>query len=163
MCEPVMMVSFLSTLRCPRNGLHRVRWILPPVIGLDTAMTLLGQPDSYWSRPTSADEYNDFFAWFLTQGADFFLWTSLLYVVGAILVASLLPRPVALAATLAYVLGHYMGACSWITGAFGFGLWLPVCYAAAIGLALVLLGTTVLAPETGEPAVGTRRTQERGD
>jgi hypothetical protein len=110
---------------------------------MDTLMTMLGQPAPYWNQPSAADEYNDFFAWFLTQGAGFFLWTSLLYIVGAVLVASLLPRRFALVAVFAYVLGHYTGATSWMINRFDFGMWLPVCYAVVIGFCLVGLGSDV--------------------
>lgn len=124
------------------------------MIGIDTVCTLVGQPPEFWGDPQRAVEGNDFFALFLEQGAVFFLWTSALYILGAVLAASVLPRRFALIALLAYVLGHYFGASTWLSYAFGFGMWVIVTYGLVIATSLVLLGVDVRAiPEKKRPHV----------
>lgn len=138
-----MRLPRAADLLHPTNGLHRLRWILPPVIGLDTACTLGGQPAAFWHDPSVANEGNDLFYHFIVQGPVFFLATSLLYIAVAVLLASWLPRPLALVTVLAYVLGHYLGASTWLLYHWGFGMWIAVTYAIALAGGLVMLGSDV--------------------
>lgn len=131
-----MWSRLFANLRRPSNGWGRLRWLLVPIIGADTTVTLLGQPASYWSKPLTGEEGNDLFAWFLVRGPGFFLVTSAGYILFAVLVVTFLPRRLALAGFLAYTLGHYFGACTWIHYHFNCGMWLVVTY--AIGLSLLI-------------------------
>lgn len=145
-----MWSRLLANLRRPSNGWGRLRWLLVPIIGADTTVTLLGQPASYWSKPLTGEEGNDLFAWFLVRGPGFFLVTSAGYILFAVLVVTFLPRRLALAGFLAYTLGHFFGACSWLSYHFGCGMWLIVTY--AIGLSLLI--ASELRAEESRPASG---------
>lgn len=123
-----------------RNDLGPVRWVVIPVIAIDTLMTLLGQPASYWHTPATGQEGNPFFAWFLVRGLPFFLVTSAGYIAGAFALASLLPRRLALIALLGFILGHYLGASTWMLWHFQWGMSVPILYGIAIATALTTLG-----------------------
>jgi hypothetical protein len=131
----------------------RLRWLVPPVILFDTLMTLLGQPASYWQQPATAVEGNAFFGWFIVRGLTFFLVTSALYVIAAFLLSSYLPRRLATVAALAFILGHYFGASSWLAFSFGFGVSAAVLY----GTLLAVVLTWMLRPAKAAEASRTAR------
>lgn len=51
---------------------------------------------------------------FIVRGLTFFLAASVGYIAGVFGLISILPRRVALVVLLAFVLGHYLGACTWM-------------------------------------------------
>jgi hypothetical protein len=116
-----------------------VRWLVIPVIAVDTACTLLGQPASYWKQPFSCNEGNPFFEWFLQRGCSFFLITSAFYILLAFLLSSYLPQKLAKVVLLSYILGHFFGASTWLCDYFKFGMSGPILYGILIAIAFTLL------------------------
>jgi len=133
-------MTILDRVVRPVNGFSRSRWLLFPFIGMDTLCTLLGQPAKYWKNPAIANEYNDFFRIFVVQGPAIFIVTSLLYILSLVIFVGLLPGRLAGVLFFALTLGHYLGACSWILGSFGFGMWVAVVYAVAIASLMSAFG-----------------------
>lgn len=116
-----------------------VRWLVVPVIAVDTVCTLVGQPASYWNSPLSGEEGNPFFEWFLLRGYSFFLITSAIYVLIAFLLSSYLPQKLARVVMLSYIFGHYFGASTWLTYRFNMGMSGPIIYGILIAMAFTLL------------------------
>src|SRR5438128_1443780 len=118
----------------------RLRWVMVCVILSDTFATLLGQPKSYWQHPATASEYNRFMRLFVAQGCWPFLFWSLLYVAGALLVVSILPRRFALMGLFSYILCHYFGASTWWVYHWGYGMQASIIYGIILAVVLVLCG-----------------------
>ena len=121
-----------------RNGIGAARWVVVPVIAIDIVCTLLGQPSSYWRHPALGTEANPFFAWFLYRGV--FIFWSICYIAGVVLLTWILPRRLAAVALLSFILGHFFGASTWMLFRFGLGIAAPVIYGIAIASLLVSLG-----------------------
>ncbi|MCX6877368.1 MAG: hypothetical protein NTW21_26700 [Verrucomicrobia bacterium] len=119
---------------------RRLRWVMVGVILSDTINTLLGQPKSYWQHPATAYEHNQFIRLFVTQGyLPFVLW-SLLYIAGAFIAVSILPRRFALMTLFSFILGHYFGASSWWVYHWGYGMQGAIIYGIILAVVLVLCG-----------------------
>lgn len=147
----------MKLFQLTKDGLvRRLRWLMVCVILSDTISTLLGQPTSYWQHPGTADEHNQFIHLFITQGyLPFVIW-SLLYIAGAFIAVSILPRRLALMTLFSFLLGHYFGACSWWVYHRGYGVWVAIIYGIVLAVVLVLCGV-------GGPATHLRRTSTTND
>jgi len=117
---------------------HRLRFVMVALIALDTAITLLGQPASYWSHPQTANEANPFIHFFLAQSWQSFLVVELIYVAVAFLLVSTLAQTSALFALFAFLLGHYMAFCTWPFYRYRLGIQVPIAVAILLSTAIVL-------------------------
>lgn len=106
----------------------RLRWVMVGAMLFDKANTLLGQPDSYWQNPATANEGNAFFHYFLSCGLPVYLLFSLVYLAGIFLLVSVLPRKCSLIAIFAFILGHYLGASTWLDFHWHLGIAGPIIY-----------------------------------
>ena len=108
----------------------RLRWIMFGMILFSVANTLAGQPDSYWHHPETAirgdglsiyNTTNHTFDFYLGHSWQAYLITSLIYVLGAFLFVSLLPRRAALIAIFSFLFAHFFGATNWLSTRWHFG------------------------------------------
>jgi hypothetical protein len=121
---------------------------VPPILlsGLDGALTLTGQSSAYWAGDRAqVNELSPTFHWLLTVHplafvAGWVVWV--LVFVGLIL---LLPKMLALTASLAVTTAHEWGASSWLAMRFDYGYQLIV--------AMYIVGALVM-------AVGIRQTMK---
>lgn len=106
------------------------------VIAFDFAVTLLGQPSSYWTDPHTAREAN-LFAWFMTRGIICYLAFVLSYIgfVGALV--KILPGKSGLVTGFVFLLSHYFAGCTWLTLRFDLGMFGPAVYALVLSIAIV--------------------------
>lgn len=119
----------------------RLWWVMLAVIAFDFAITLLGQPSSYWSDPHTAREANHLFAWFMTRGIFCYLAFVLTYVgLVGILVRSL-PGQSGLITGFVFLLSHYFAGCTWLTLRFGLGMFGPALYALLLSIAIISITT----------------------
>lgn len=86
-------------------------------------LTLGGQPESFWHHPETAirgdglsidNATNHCFEFFLGRGWQYFLLVSMLYISGAFVLVSILPKKLALIVTLSFIFGHYFGGINWL-------------------------------------------------
>jgi hypothetical protein len=121
-------------------------WLcLPPVLlGLgDHAITLAGQPASYWNNGfVETRELAPHGSWLLQRHPGWFLMFGLIWLGLCILLIRFLPRRAALAVSLAVVIGHAWGIGTWLPFLFGIpGYWL------CMGFFLLTAGLVVYAWE----------------
>jgi len=118
---------------------RRLRWVMLAVIVIDITLTALGQPSGYWVHPAAADEGNHLFHFVMLQGPAAWIAFELVYLAVAFLIASLGCGRCALFAIFSYILGHYYGACTWLTNHWHLGTASAVAYAMVVAAAIVLL------------------------
>jgi len=111
--------------------------VLIAVIAFDFAITLLGQPSSYWRDPHTAREGNPLFAWFMVRGLSWYLPCIFGYTAGVVYLVKSLPRRAGLTTGLAFLLAHYFAGCTWLLLRFDFGMTGPAVYAIALSVAVV--------------------------
>lgn len=109
------------------------------VMVVDLAITLLGQPDSYWTDPRTAAEGNVVVRFFMHQGLALFALACIAYGPLAVFLVSALPRRIGLFLLLTLTLWHYHGASTWLGGHFDTraSVWL---YGIVLAATLVCLG-----------------------
>jgi hypothetical protein len=118
----------------------RMRWLMLAAILVDSALTLMGQPGSYWLRPETANEANPFFRVFLARGWLDYIVFDIFYIAGAFLLVSALSRMPALISILAFVFGHFYGASTWLFYRWRLGAEAPWMYAVLLSAVIVWLG-----------------------
>jgi hypothetical protein len=119
--------------------IKRLRWIMLFVMTADGAITLLGQPASFWTDPQSANEGHPVVRFFMHYGLVPFLIAAVAWAAVVVTLVSALPRRMGLLLLLTVTFWHYHGACTWIGNYFQS----PVghsMYAVFLSSALVCLG-----------------------
>jgi hypothetical protein len=133
----------------------RLRWVMIAAIFFSVANTLAGQPESFWHHPETAirgdglsiyNTTNHTFDFYLGLGWQAYLMTSLIYVVGAFLFVSLLPRRAALIAIFSFLFGHFFGATNWLATRWHLGTNSSSIYALVIVPLIVFLAFPATSP-----------------
>ena len=106
---------------------------------LDFAMTLLGQPGSFWQHPETMRESNQLVRLFLGQGWTGYFLFDLVDISGAFLLVSILPRTFALICFFAFTLGGFIGASNWFFYTWRMGMEAPVIYGVVLSAVIVWL------------------------
>jgi hypothetical protein len=122
----------------------KLTWLLVATIGFDFAVTILGQPPSYWHDPRTANEGNPVFAWFMVRGALCYAAFIGAYILGVLVLVRKLPRQAAVTTGLVFLLSHYFAASTWLMFHFNFGMGGPILYAVVLSTALI----SILQPGT---------------
>ena len=120
------------------NTVKRLRWVMVGAMLFDKANTILGQPDSYWQHPATANEGNVFFRFFLSHGLPVYLLFSLVYIVGIFLLASVLPRRCSLVVIFSFILCHFLGASTWLAYGWHLGIAGPIIYGIVLSVLIVV-------------------------
>src|SRR6516162_2369225 len=120
------------------KAIKRLRWVMVGAMLFDKMNTLLGQPSSYWQSPTTADEGDAFFHFFLSRGLPVYLLFSLVYVVVIFLLVSVLPRTPSLIITFTFILCHFLGASTWLAYRWHLGIAGPIIYGIILSVLIVL-------------------------
>jgi hypothetical protein len=133
-------LQFTANLKLTTDtSVKRLRWLMVGVDLFDKFNTLVGQPGTYWRHPETADEINRSWHYALVRGFPFYLLASAVAIVILLLIVSILPRKIALIIIFAVILNKYVGACSWLTYHWHFGVRGPVIYGTILSVILVLL------------------------
>ncbi len=117
----------------------RLRWVMTAVILVDIALTLSGQPPSYWKDPSTVDEGNRLFHQIMSKGIMVTLLVDLIYVSGSVLLVSILPWRVGLTLLLALVLGHFFGGSTWLCFRYQLGATGMVLYGLLLAVVFVIV------------------------
>ncbi|UPL15474.1 hypothetical protein [Microbacterium galbinum] len=80
----------------------------------DSTVTLLGQPEVYWTNTALAHEGNPMFAWLLRAGPGWFLVGEFVWCAIIVAVVALLPGLFGLMTATAVSVGHTYGALTWL-------------------------------------------------
>ena len=142
----IVFAAFPTQIATPASD--RLRYVMVALIVLDAAITLLGQPASYWSHPQTANEANPFIHFFLAQSWQSFLVVELIYVAVAFLLVSTLAQTSALFALFAYILGHYMAFSTWPFYRYRLGIQVPIAVAILLSAGIVLSAFPTPSPTT---------------
>jgi len=119
----------------------RLRWVMLTAIFLDFAVTLLGQPASYWLHPETAQEADRLFLIFMLWGWTASVLYELFYLAFAFLLVSVLSSTPALIALFAFLFGHFYGASTWLFFHWKLGMEAPVAYGVLLSTILALVLT----------------------
>jgi hypothetical protein len=127
------------------NVLKRLRWTMVGVIALDAANTLLGQPRTYWTNPSTTNEHTPFVRFFAQLGGLPFILYWVVYTVAASLFVSKLPKRFAPIGIFTFILPHYFGATTWWVYEWGYGQKAATIYGFSLA---VILGLAFLSRAT---------------
>ena len=108
-------------------------------MSFDLAMTLIGQPATYWADPASANEGNPLVRFVMNQGIVLLLVGAALYAAVAIALVTVLPVRLGLPLLLTLTIWHYYGASAWLQHHFHISYGFLV-YGAALSVVLVAFG-----------------------
>ena len=137
----------------------RLRWVMLGTILFSMLNTLLGQPESFWHHPETAirgdglsiyDRINFTFDFFLGNGWQAYLITSLIYLSCAFLLVSILSRKAALIAIFSFVFGHYFGATNWLAVRWHLGISAPTIYGLVLAPIIVFSAFPILRSNTDQ-------------
>lgn len=117
----------------------RLRWVMLAAIILDYAVTLFGQPASYWLHPETVIEGDQMFRVFMLRGWKASVLFELFYLAVAFLLVSVLNATPALICLFAYLFGHYYGASTWLFFPWRLGMEAPVVYGILLSAIIVLM------------------------
>jgi hypothetical protein len=120
---------------------RRLRWVMLGVMLMDPLFTLIGQPGSYWLRPETVHEGNPFWRWVMQQGWYAYVLGDSIYCLGALVLASSLPRFYAWICILGFIFGHFSGGTNWLFYEWRLGMEAPVIYGIAISSLMVWLAS----------------------
>ena len=125
------------------EGIKRIRWVMVFTLLSDTAITLLGQPASYWRDPATVVEGNHLMRSVFSQGIIPTLFFLVLSLYGLSYLVSILPKKLALTIILFFTLSGYFGISSWLYTRFHMGSSGEIICAFVIAVILVLAGLDV--------------------
>lgn len=117
----------------------RLRWVMLGAILFDNINTLVGQPSSYWQHPETVQEGNHLTHFFISRGYMCFCLYELGYMAATFLLASIVPRQLALVVIFAFILGHYYGASTWLAHRWHLGTQGTVIYGIILAAIVVRL------------------------
>jgi hypothetical protein len=130
----------------------RLRWVMVGTMLFDKMNTLFGQPSAYWKNPATANEGDAFFRFFLSRGISVYLLFSLVYITVTFLVVSVVPRRPGLILIFSFILGHFLGASTWLAYRWHFGIIGPILFGIILSVLIVLLAFPKPPKERGPDA-----------
>lgn len=128
-------------------SVRRLRWAVAGFMLFCGALTLIGQPATFWHHPGTAMRWdglpidaplNASFEFFLGKGWGAYAATYLLYVVSVFGAISLLPRRPAFATGFAFLFGHFYGLSNWMVVRWHLGISGTMVAALALGIVVML-------------------------
>jgi hypothetical protein len=118
---------------------RRLRWVMVSTMLFDIFLTLLGQPSSYWLHPDTLSERNPQTHHYLAQGLSVYVTYEVILILVLLLLASTLPRKLALVLIFYKSFAHYFGSCTWLDYHWHFGDNICSIYGIILGLVIVQL------------------------
>jgi hypothetical protein len=130
---------------------RRIRWIAAATLLVDMSLTLLGQPNTYWSHPDTAYEGNVVSRYFLVHGWAAFTAYDVVYALGLLLTISALPRLAGLTVAFYFIVVHFDGASNWLFFVWRQGMPAVIGYASLVSVALVICAVGLQWPKPTAP------------
>ena len=124
----------------------RFRRVMIGVMIFSAVVTLFGQPDSFWRQAETAiradglsidNKTNHTFEFFIGRGWQVYLIANMVYLLGAFLLVSVLPRVAAITVIFSVIFGHYFGASNWLAIRWHLGVQGPLIYSLVLGPVIV--------------------------
>jgi hypothetical protein len=125
----------------------KLRWVMLAVMLAGVGLTLTGQPSAFWRDPATAirgdglgihDPTNHSFEFFLGHGWWAYLICSAGYLAAAFLLASALPRRLALVLLFTVTLAHVYAGTNWLAVRWHGGMLASSVYGLALGFPLAV-------------------------
>jgi hypothetical protein len=135
----------------------RLRWVMAGAMLLDLTNTILGQPDSYWHQPQTANEGFWLSRYFLNWGFSPFLTYDLIGLTSLFFIVSVLPKKAGLITTWTLVFSYYFGASTWLVSRWELGSKGPLGYAIVLSSILVWLVSCKQSARTVATLAGMRQ------
>jgi hypothetical protein len=129
---------------------RRIRWIAAATLLVDMSLTLLGQPNSYWSHSDTAYEGNVVSRYFLVHGWAAFAAYDVVYALGLLFAISALPRRVGLTVAFYLIFVSFDGASNWLFFVWRQGMPAIIGYASLVSVALVICAVGLRWPKPTE-------------
>ncbi|HEY3755003.1 MAG TPA: hypothetical protein VGL42_02525 [Opitutaceae bacterium] len=123
----------------PATVARRMALVTAAALLIDMALTLLGQPASFWSHPETTPEGNAVSRFFLLHGWESFALYAVAYAYVLYRAVGLLPRLAGLIVACAYLLVSFYGAGSRLFFVWHLGMPAVIAYGALLGFAIVTL------------------------
>jgi hypothetical protein len=130
---------------------RRIRWIAAATLLVDMSLTLLGQPNSYWSHPDTAYEGNVVSRYFLVHGWAAFGAYDVVYALGLLFTISALPRLAGLTVAFYFIVVNFDGASNWLFFVWRQGMPAVIGYASLVSVALVVCAVGLQRPKLAAP------------
>ena len=105
---------------------------------LDGVLTLVGQPDGYWTNQSSPNERSAIGYFVLEYSPVAFIAGLVLYAGILSFFALIIPRIVSLTISITMIVGHSEAAFTWIDK-FGFTEWSHILYGPAVALVIIYI------------------------
>ena len=118
---------------------QHVRWLLLTILLFDMAVTLAGQPASFWHDPSTVREDNPLVSWFMHRGPILTVAVWLGFIVGSFGLVTFLPGRWGAIVMYAFILGAFAASSGWVIFQFQFGIAGLYLYSFAVATALVFL------------------------
>jgi len=109
---------------------------------LDGVLTLLGQPDGYWTNHSSPNERSAVGHFLLEYSPVAFFAGIVLYAGILSFFALIIPRIFALVLSISMIVGHSEAAFGWLTYRFGFSDWTHVFYGSGVAFVIIHICVT---------------------
>jgi len=127
---------------------RRLRWVVLLVMLVDAAFTLIEQPPTFWHDSRVVDEINPLVRFFLVRGVFIYALVGSLYVIGSLILASVMPRKIGVAFLFFLLLEHFWGITSWIV--YYLRCSLPLQNAFELGIAALIALAVCQTPDRHE-------------
>jgi hypothetical protein len=144
----ILVLSVFPATETSDRITKRLRWVMIGAMLLDFAVTLAGQPSGFWSHPETMRESNQLVRLFLGRGWQAYFLFDLVVISGTFLLASILPRTIALICVFSATLGGFIGSSNWSFYDWRMGMETPVGYGIVLSIAIVALAFTAREEET---------------
>ncbi len=121
-----------------KRAVTRLRWIMFAPVLVDFAVTLIGQPASYWHNPQTAHESNELARVFLTHGWAAYLLYGSIYSSAVFFFVSELPQKLGLICAFTVILGGFTGFSNWFFYQWRLGAAVPALCGIALSALIVV-------------------------
>jgi len=121
------------------------------VMASDFALTLAGQPASYWKDHSNPLEGNSLVAWAMRHGPAAVIAGWSIYAAMAFAVVKLLPGRFGMIAALTFIFAHFSAASGWLIYRFHVGLTGLYLFSLAVAVMLVTVGLEMKRTKASEP------------
>ena len=134
----LLSFAILPSSKEPRAVVDLWRWVMVAALFGDVAVTLVGQPASYWHDPATVHEGNALARVFLARGWMYYLGLEAVLAAGQFALVTILPLPIGFVSVFAFIYGGFVGASNWFFYEWRLGWIAPTFYAAVVSTLLVV-------------------------
>ncbi|MFT3781221.1 MAG: hypothetical protein QM790_04330 [Nibricoccus sp.] len=127
-------------------AITRLSWLMIAVMVSDFALTLAGQPTSYWKDHSHPLEGNSLVAWAMRHGPAAVIAGWSVYAALAFALVKLLPGRFGMIAAFTFIFAHFSAASGWLIYIFHVGVTGVYLFSLAVAAMLVAVGMEMKRP-----------------